>query len=269
MDNFARNLKFPEFIATDVTLFFNLVNEYFITAGINQQVQKFQLLVLHLPTEVASRVRGTILNRPQHHPFDLLKAELIRLYSGDEISRISDLFDKSCFEGSCSDLLLNLQKLTDGMDIPDNFLKSTFISKLPNNLKLHALNLPRNLGLAELAQRLDLAFSLLDNTSSSSSVDVKLRNLQEKMADIDSNLTFLKNSVLDSRKQSQNSFRRQSSNTNRFAPHFSSGKQPATNSRQFVPRASNSQESPPICFYHENYGMNAHRCQPPCRYSEN
>lgn len=259
---FHKSLKFPIFLENDITLYLNLVDEYFTLSGIENSIQKFQILVLHLPSDVTSRLRNIILHRPPNRPFFNLKQEIIKLYSVPSFEKVTQLETVS-FQGSCRDMFFEIKKITEQMNLPDNYLKDVYFNKLPNDLKLQALQLPEDVNLSQAVHKLEIANSLLKskNTNLHDNVSVKIDDLDLKLRQIADNLTLLQAKPSSNFNTPAYVYSKPINVPNKSFPF---NPQPVNNLHNIVPS-----QPIPICFYHHTYGDRAQRCQPPCYYQKN
>lgn len=223
-------MSFPEFETHDILVYFNLVDKYFSVKEINTELQKFNLLSLHLPADVIARVRNTVLDPPRNTPYTILKTQLLAIFQPSSTANVTTFLSLR-FSGSCSLLHQELLKVAGELNLPEEFLRDVFLSKLPASLKIPALSSP-NLALNRLVARLDDIQNVLLAEEQSASVNVP-RSCDSKSSRV-----------------------RGIERTKPFSSRNAS----------LPPQ---SFPVPDLCFYHHTFGAKAKNCKgPPCAFAK-
>jgi hypothetical protein len=270
--------KFPDFLISDINLFFNLVEKYFSISNINDELSKFDMLTLNLPSDVLSKVRDLVLHRPRNNPYTILKNSLIQNFVPNDNAKVNSLLNGIKFSSNCNDLLQEVLKLSEGLDLSDNFLKNLIFTKLPNHLQIHALSLNDNLTLFNYCNRLDNINNISLNSSNDnfhdlhnaiSSLKIQINDVQAKLqGNLNPN-----NSHADPRMTSfqENRFQHDpdfgSSGYNRQYQSAQPRRNYFHNFSDNFRRGELSKNG--LCYYHERYGDRAHSCQPNCQFKKN
>lgn len=264
------NVEFPEFNTSDINLFFTLLDKYFNINTIQDSSVRFDILTLKLPVEVLTNIRRLVLNKPNRAPYEVLKTELVRLYQKPANTRVMSLLTSVKLESSCNNLLQEILKLSQGLDLPDAFLKNLMFSKLPEQLKIPAALLRENLPLHEYSNKLDELLNVLPNSSICTSDNDKFDQLSNELNNI-------KQSLQNPQLNIRPNFRNNSFGQSRYESPRNVNQRPNINTlpsstRQIVSHYNNTQQpvSPRLCYYHERFGNNAINCSGyPCPFQKN
>lgn len=248
-------IKFPEFISTDITLYFLLVDRYFTTKQILTESDRFDILSLYLPQDVLSKCRSLIINKPDIEPYSELKQFLIKTFSGHQHSRFSSLINNLDLGNSATYLLQEINKLSDDLRLSDEVKKNLIFSKLPHSLQLHMIDYPRNGSITDFCSKVDDLLSLKSKDISSDKLDLltsSITDLKFQIHDLSQQKTQFNRIPFD---KSQNS-------------NFNSVRNVFRNNSNFqqVPSYQNDNV---VCNYHARFGRFARNCIPPCKFSKN
>lgn len=241
------HMNFPDFISNDIVMYFILVDQYFTHYNIDNQVSMFNLLTSHLPSEVLSKIRHLIVDRPPRNAYNVLRQALSQHYNTSPTDQVHTLINDLQFSSSCMDLLQETLKLSHGHNLPDAFLKSLIFSKLPSCLQTHALSLGNNLSLHNYCERLDRIFKITSKSNITTS-ELKLDHLTHALADVKLQVTDINNHL--------------NKHTQPVSFQY-----PSNPSRNFQ---SNHQTQSNLCYYHQKYGNRAFKCNGfPCPMQKN
>ena len=217
-----------------------------------------------LQPEIAQEVRDLLLTPPAERPYDVLKEELIRRTSESEQRRLQLLLtEEELGDRKPSQLLRKMRQLLGGHKLEDGILKQLFLQRLPANVQLilsTASTALTNEQLAELADRV---------------MAVPIPTVQAAQAQAlppDTTIADLKQEILRLTEQVSSLHRRLRSRSR--SRGRSAQSQSAKSSGQggagtpTSPKADDAAESE-LCWYHDRWGANAHKCRAPCSYSGN
>jgi hypothetical protein len=115
-------------------LWFAQAEAQFQLAAITCQQTKFNYVVSQLNQQQAAEVEDIIIQPPEHEPYDLLKAELVRQLSTSREQRMRQLLSyEQMGDQKPSQFLQHLRSLAP--DVPDDFLRTIWASRLPRHVQ--------------------------------------------------------------------------------------------------------------------------------------
>lgn len=246
------SLKLPPFWPADPALWFAHVESLFATRSISSQITKFHYAVSALSPTEAAEVRDIIMSPPTDTPYDKLKHELIKRMTASEQRRLRQLLtEEELGDRKPSQLLRRMRQLIGTATIDDSILRELFLQRLPTNARM-ILTTSTGVPLDALAE---LADKILENASSTfeaptltiTELTPRDTQLQRLQAQVDK-LTQLFTENLHVPRPRRQTYR--------------------SPSRQR--RSSHSREHDnTICWYHAQFGAQAHKCCPPCSFTGN
>ena len=249
------SVKLPPFWPSDPEVWFLQVEAQFSTRGITAQKTRFEYIVSSLSPQIATEVRDLLLKPPADRPYDVLKAELIKRTTTSKQQQLQQLISgEQLGDLKPTQLLRRMQRLLGEQPATADlasFLRELFLQRLPSNVRMvlactdPATELSR---LAEMADKVMEVSTPSINQLKTPSNDthrrtppptpsLELKELKEEIAQ----LTTLVQSL-------------------------------STTPPRHSPRSRNCSPSPAadtLCWYHQKFGDQAHRCRPPCSRSLN
>lgn len=255
IDVFKVGVRVPPFWAEEPDIWFAQVEGQFGIAGITSDHTKFNYVIGHLDNQYSREVKDIIVNPPLTDKYLKLKTELIKRLSASKENKIKQLLmHEELGDRKPSQFLRHLQSLA-GLTVPDDFLKTIWISRLPHGIQSVLAGQPKQTLLEELA---DLADRVNDLASTSPRVAAVneipgsvIHDLLKEVAEMRKELNKL---ALDRGSRSQPHTSRASRRSRSTSRHRSQ-----SNYRKF-----------PVCWYHGQFGDKAAKCIRPCDYkSEN
>ncbi|XP_045777908.1 uncharacterized protein LOC123875886 [Maniola jurtina] len=250
---FKVGVRVPPFWPEEPEIWFAQVEGQFAISGITNDATKFNYVIGHLENQHSKEVKDIIINPPASNKYDKLKGELIRRLTASNEKKIKQLLmHEELGDRKPSAFLRHLTGLA-GADVPDDFLKTIWISRLPHGIQTVLAGQPAGTALEDLA---DLADRVNDLASSTPKV-ASLAN--EVPSSLISDLT---KGIAELRKQVQQMATQRNS---RSRSRTSQGTR--NSSRQ---RTQSNYRKFPLCWYHSKYGDKARTCVRPCDFkSEN
>ena len=227
-------------------IWFAQVEAQFATHKISVQKTMYEYVVASLTPEFATEVRDLILTIPEDHPYDQLKASLIKRTAASEQRRLQQLFhSEELGDRKPSQLLRRLQQLRGDSQahVSPPFLRELFLQRLPGNVRMVLASTSDHLPLEELAQLADRIMDVSPPTVAAVTPTPlpELDHLRTEVARLQSLVQQI-NLDRPSRRSSH------SSNC--------SG-------------TSSPRRPPNLCWYHFRFGDSARKCRPPCSKSGN
>lgn len=250
---FKVGVRVPPFWAEEPEIWFAQVEGQFAIAGITSDLTKFNYVIGHLDNQHSREVKDIIINPPATDKYEKLKTELVKRLSASNEKKIKQLLmHEELGDRKPSQFLRHLKSLA-GLDVPDDFLRTIWISRLPHGIQAVLAGQP---GAASLEDLADLADRVNDLASTSPKV-AAVGN-----ATPNSVLLDLTREVAELRKQFQNL-----ASSRNSRPRSRSSRGNRSGSRQ---RSQSNYRKFPLCWYHGKFGDKASKCVRPCDYkSEN
>ena len=132
-------VQIPVYNRSDPQLWFLMCESTFALATpkpITESVTKYNYIVSHLPPDIASLVRDLLMKPDSTDPYVKLKAELI-LRSGEsaqqEIRQL--LSGEELGNRKPSELLRNMKRRAETLNVPDNLMLELFLQRLPSSVQ--------------------------------------------------------------------------------------------------------------------------------------
>lgn len=128
-------VRIPPFWPEDPEMWFAQVEHQFLIAGIVSEDTKFGYVVGNLDAKYMKEAKDILINPPQTDKYSYLKTELIKRLSMSQQEKIRRLFElEEMGDRKPSQFLRHLQGLAS-TDMPDNFIRSIWLSRLPANMQ--------------------------------------------------------------------------------------------------------------------------------------
>lgn len=246
-------VRTPPFWPEEPELWFAQVEGQFANAGITQDSTKFNHVIGELDRHYATEVRDIMLNPPAENKYEKLKTELVKRLSASKDKKLKQLLmHEELGARTPSQFLRHLQSLA-GSNVPEEFLKSIWIGRLPLGIQTVLAGRPKEESLESLMDLADRVHDLATAAPGVSAVGRDcanpscsgLRREVDELREEFRRLGFKREGRSKSRRRSRSGSRRGSSSA----------------------RSHSSYRRFPICWYHFKYGDRADRCIKPCDYN--
>jgi hypothetical protein len=249
VDVFKVGVRVPPFWPEEPEIWFAQVEGQFAISGITSDVTKFNYVIGQLDNRYSREVKDAIINPPANDKYIKLKTELIKRLSASNENKIKQLLmHEELGDRKPSQFLRHLKSLA-GANVPDDFLKTIWISRLPHGIQTVLAGQPPSAHLDDMADLADRVNEIAVTPPSVASTSQAIPS---------SVVTDLVKEVAELRRQLQqlttgrNS--RQDRTTNIARSRSSSRHQ----------RSSSSHRKFPVCWYHHKFGDDARKCIRPC-----
>nr|VZI25922.1 unnamed protein product [Spirometra erinaceieuropaei] len=231
----------------DIALWLRTVESRFALRQITREDTKCHYVVAALPMDIATDLRDIIDCPPTEAPYTALKEALISRISLSTQKRLQRLIsEEDLGDRKPTQLLRRLEQLADGQKLDATMFKQLFLQRLPPSVQaILAPNIPSSTVqmLAETADR------ILEYYQPPVTVNVASRSATAPtIEDVVKRLDALTLEVSQLR-----------------ATRVYNPRSPAISRRPRSP-TPNKPTVDGFCWYHHNYGPNAHRCHSPCKY---
>lgn len=237
-------IKLPPFWAEEPGVWFAQVEGQFTITGITADSTKFYHVIAQLDHQYAREVKDIITNPPAENKYAKLKSELIKRLSASQEKKTKQLLmHEELGDRKPSQFLRHLQTLA-GPAIPDDFLRTLWASRLPNNIQtVIATQADASLEtVADLADKVSEIAPTNNHVAATTSANL-LTEMQMQIMELTKEIASLK-SHTHRRGRSRDNDRSQDRNS----------------------RSRSRQRNPDYCFYHNRFGNRATRCTIPCKY---
>ncbi|XP_059060189.1 uncharacterized protein LOC131853339 [Achroia grisella] len=246
------SVRVPPFWPEEPEIWFAQVEGQFSISGITNDATKFNYVISQLDNKYSREVKDIIISPPATQKYDKLKAELIKRLTASNENKLKQLLmHEELGDRKPSQFLRHLKGLA-GIDVPDDFLKTIWISRLPHGVQTVLAGQPATTHVDDLA---DLADRVNDLTV------VSPRVASINQASSNTELSDLRREVAELRRQMQ------SLTTNRGIQqqHQQRPSRRTTRSRsRSKSRSQSNYRKFPICWYHSKFGDKASHCIHPC-----
>lgn len=256
-------VRLPPFWAERPAVWFAQAEAQFFLAGISSEKTKFFHVISQLDHRCAAELEDVITSPPERDPYTTLRTELMRRLSPSREQRIRQLLThEEMGDRKPSQFLRHLRSLAP--DVPDDFLRSIWSSRLPHNIQAILAGQPEgNLdSAARCADRISEAapqpaLASVGPPPDSAALLQRIEDLSRQVAALTAQQDRLNPSSRNHRSPSRDP-RSSSSNAR---PAF---KNRRTNSRS-PPRGDAASTT---CWYHRRFGARAQNCTPPCSFHQ-
>ncbi|CAH4028160.1 unnamed protein product [Pieris brassicae] len=241
------SVKVPPFWPDEPVLWFAQIESQFTLANITADTTKYNYVVSNLDYKYVSEIKDIIKNPPTTDKYISLKTELISRLSSSQEQRVRQLLThEDIGDRKPSQFIRHLQNLA-GPEIPDDFIRSIWSSRLPTNIQVIIASQPKS--------SLDSLASLADAVT-----DVMCQPHINHVASPHDEIKELRNCVAELTKQ----VAALSTSTSR-RPRSRSG-QRAYESRRRSHSHGRSRDvsTSGVCWYHRTFKENATKCRAPC-----
>ncbi|CAH4034451.1 unnamed protein product [Pieris brassicae] len=239
------SVKMPPFWPDEPVLWFAQMESQFTLANITADTTKYNYVVSNLDYKYVSEIKDIIKNPPTTDKYISLKTELIsRLSSSQE--RVRQLLThEDIGDRKPSQFLRHLQNLA-GPEIPDDFIRSIWSSRLPTNIQVIIASQPKS--------SLDSLASLADAVT-----DVMCQPQINHVASPHDEIKELRNCVAELTKQ----VAALSTSTSRRPRSRSGQRAYESRRRSYSHGRSRDVSTSGVCWYHRTFKENATKCRAP------
>lgn len=248
-DIFRVGVRPPPFWAEEPAVWFSKLEGNFVLSRITDDDTKFYYVTSTLEHRYAAEVKDIIISPPKTGKYDRLKTELIKRLSASREKEVKQLLvHEELGDRRPSQFLRHLQRLA-GPSVPDDFIKTIWISRLPTALQpiIVAQKTYDLQALADLADSLHELVPCTPQVASTSAPQSTIESMAKQIDELTKQVKAL----------SARSHRPRSRSRRRRSPRVQTRSQ--SNYRKF-----------PLCWYHNKHGKNANNCVKPCDFkSEN
>lgn len=251
---FRVGVKSPPFWPQDPSIWFKQIEGQFALSNITVDDTKYYYVLSQLDQQYVAEIKDVIMAPPAKNKYEKLKTELIKRLSASRENEVKQLLiHEELGDRKPSQFMRHLQHLA-GPDIPQEFLKTIWTSRLPRHIQTVIAAQP-DASLEVLSNVADRVQEIVPSgaqqvASTSASSPMEVMALQ--IAALTKQVQDLTTHVLkrDSRGRSRSRSR------SRYDPQR----------RRSSSRSQASYNKYPNCWYHSKFGANANKCVKPCNF---
>lgn len=250
MSTAAVSIKLPPFWPADPEVWFAQVEAQFTTKNITTQKTKFDYVVASLSPEYATEVRDIILSPPADNPYEDLKNKLIQRTVVSERRRLQQLFTtEQLGDRKPSQLLHHMQQLLGdkAATLDNSVMKELFLQRIPAQVRMVLASTPDTTTLEELAQLADKVLEVAVPPPAVAAINNHDSDMASELQRLRTDVTNLMCAV-------------------RALP---TGNRPRRRGNSTPPRTREPSPQRQLCWYHNRFGEEARKCQPPCSWDLN
>ena len=247
-------VKLPDFWVKDPKMWFSQAEAQFRRARITAAATMYDYVLMKLPEDVVMSVRALISEIEadpfkQENSYQLLKDALLGSYGKTKWQMAYALLDHPDLgDRRPSAMMAEMLSLRFETSAPDSLFLALFLRRLPSSIRDHLAAADHKTA-TEMAAHADILWDARNNASQVAAVSDSLAAVSVRSA---------------SPKASRSPDRRARSpdRCGKGQPHF---RRPTPGRKDN--RSNNSNHR--LCFYHDQYGVKALKCQAPCSWTEN
>ena len=248
------NLRLPAFFPANPATWFAQIEVTFGLHAIDKEEDRYSIVVNNLDSRYLDEVSDLLQATLPTTPYTTLKQELISRLSRSRDSEIRQLLSREEIgDRTPSQFLRHMRNLAKS-EIPDTILRSLWEGRLPANVQGLLATLADTVPLNEVAKLADKVYET-HNPKRVAAISASESNMSTRLDELNEKL---------------NTFSAQLAALSMGSPRQARRRWPSRG-RQRSPSHSRSRERSDsgLCWYHEEFGANAHRCRKPCNWQGN
>lgn len=252
------SIKCPTFQKDNINIFFAQLEATFAINRISSELTKFNYLITSLEPDILAQCPEILLSVPDTDPYTTLKNKVIEIFQDSAAKKIRILLQELSLGDQKPSLLLSKMKQLAGNQVTEDFLRTFWISKLPQNmqaiLSISSESLPK---LSQIADKIsEVNDAIPTQVGRISTDDSEIIALKEQIQTLTRKIEEL---------TAQRRPTRQDGNSCRFRlPSRSRPKSYGHSQERHQSAKPNA-----FCFYHKRFGINARKCTHPCGFESN
>ncbi|XP_023220291.1 uncharacterized protein LOC111622178, partial [Centruroides sculpturatus] len=234
------SVKIPPFWRKNVRVWFTQVESQFAVSNITTEVTKYHHVLGSLDCEIAELVADLISQPLTSTPYTDLKTRLIDEFEESESRKAKKLLLEIELGDKRPSALLREMRALAGTQVTDEFLRTLFLQRLPNNVR--SVLVTKQDSLHTLAAMADKIMEITSPNSDICSTSGATAHQTDRLSRLEKAVSELAISIheLRARSPSRSERRRRSPSPN--VPGYN------------------------VCWYHFKFKANARKCTPPCSF---
>lgn len=246
-------IRVPPFWPEEPEVWFAQIEGQFAISGITSDATKFNYIISQMDNITCIEIKDIIINPPASEKYNKLKYELIKRLTVSKEKRIKQLLmHEELGDRKPSQFLRHLKSLA-GIGVPDEFVKTIWISRLSHGIQTVLAGQQSSSTLDELADLADRVFEIVTPSPSIAAcskpgTSSAIENLAREVAEIKREF---KKIAIERRSRGQT--------PSRHVRRESRGR-----STTRAKRSQSHYRKYPLCWYHYKFGDKAYKCIQPC-----
>lgn len=233
-------VRTPPFWKINPRLWFRQIEGQFATAGIVNDLTKFNTIIGVIDSDILSTVSDLVLNPPANNIYDALKQRLIKQFTESNSKKLKILLQElQLGDMKPSDLIRKMRELACGV-VGDDLLQELWIQRLPATMQAVLSSHD-----GTLDQLITIADKIFDSTQHNA-IQTLSQDSDNKLHNV---ISQLSNQILSLKSDFQQNSRSRQKPKHSKSPHRSS-----------------EDDSEKFCWYHKIYKHKANKCQQPCSF---
>lgn len=253
-------IKVPPFWHDCPEIWFAQIEAQFSVGKITSDNAKFNTIVASIESKVLCQVSDAVLNPPQNEKYANIKNMIISRYSDSAQCKMQKLLSEMSLGDQKPSQLLAEMKRLGGTTVTDDFMKTLWLSNLPQQTK--AILSTNDVGLAQLAV---LADKIMEVSQGVCVQSVDRSSNSGAGASSSSSSSSTLEMKIDSLTRAIEKLTASSSSSGQHRSRSASRNNTNTHKRSGTPAKSQQREHD-FCWYHYKFGDSAQKCKQPCKF---
>ena len=131
----GRTVRFTNFVRTEATGWFNVFETILAAKGITSDIEKFEILTSHLPSDIVRAIPGLYQELPADAMYETLKNELLEHHAVTERKKLETLFKSVPMGNRRPSAFLQEMTAQAGSRIPTNVIIELWRAGLPKYIR--------------------------------------------------------------------------------------------------------------------------------------
>lgn len=247
-DIYRVGVRLPPFWPDEPAVWFAQVEGQFLLSRITDDKTKFYYVISQLDHRYAAEVKDIIVTPPTGTSYETLKSELIKRLSQSREKEVKQLLThEELGDRRPSQFLRHLRHLA-GVEVPEEFLKTIWTSRLPTHVQTAIASQPRS-DLNSLADLADAVMDIVSSTPQVAAASLPSGSVLDQMSKQIAELTRKVEALSTERNRRSRSHTRHNQRN------------------RSMTRSNSNYRRYPTCWYHSKYGSKATKCSKPCNFT--
>ncbi|XP_030768118.1 uncharacterized protein LOC115891719 [Sitophilus oryzae] len=246
--NEVRNIRLPPFWKANPNLWFAQVDAQFATFRLRSDQLKYFHVISVLDIDTLQHVSDLIANPPENNKYESLKTTLIDRCSDSQERQIKKLLSEIELNDKKPSQLLREMRVLAKNFVSDTILQTLWLQRLPTNIQV-VLSASAGLDLTKMSE---IADKVIEVTSNSPAFIAEVSSKpKQNLCGCEGQISQLSQQVSEMSEKLDNLLR----NRSRSRLRSSSRGTALTDNKEY-------------CFYHNQFGNKAKKCNTPCSFNQ-